>query len=61
MFLVRSGAGLLLAALALYGGAHLLQVHQQSWQWRWTPSATSPLVHFRDRGYLRGEMVVDEP
>ncbi len=61
MIFARRVASLVPAALALYAGAHLIQVHQQSWQWRWTPSAASLLVHFRDRDYLRGELVVELP
>ena len=61
MIFVRRGASLVLAAFALSAGVHLIQVHQQSWQWRWTPSAASPLVPYRGRDYLRGEMVTGLP
>ncbi len=57
----RRAAGLLLTAVAVYGGVHLVQVHQQSWQWRWTPSAASPLVTYRDRHYLRAEIQAELP
>ena len=40
---------------------HLIRVHEQSWQWRWTPSAGSPLVTYRDRHDLRGDVQAKLP
>lgn len=61
MIFVRPAVGLVLAAVALYGGVHLVRVHQESRQWRWTPSAASPLVTYRHRDYLRGEVQAGLP
>ena len=54
MIIARRAAGLVLAAVGVYGGVHLVQVHQESWQWCWTPPAAPPLVAYRDRHYQRG-------
>ena len=61
MIVARGAAGLLLAVGALYGGVHVIRVHEQSWQWRWTPSAASPLVTYRDRHYLREDVQAELP
>jgi hypothetical protein len=38
----------------LWAGAHVYHVHDESWQWRWTPSATPPKLRFEGRDYKRG-------
>ena len=61
MIVARPAAGLVLAAVAIYVGVHLVRVHEESWQWRWTPSAAPPLVPYRERDYLRGSGLAQLP
>ena len=56
----RTGTGVALSLLLVLGlgyvGVHLNSVHDQSWEYRWSPSATPPLVRFDGRSYLRGSV-----
>ncbi|MGZ4699557.1 MAG: hypothetical protein ACXVGT_18145 [Oryzihumus sp.] len=55
----RIGRVLLLAAavvvaVAAVGAVRMYRIHEAGWEWRLTPSAAPPKVHFAGRDYERG-------
>jgi hypothetical protein len=52
---VRSVRGVLAVVVIVAGVVvvRLVQVHQETWEWRLTPSATPPKLHVLSRDYRR--------
>ena len=43
-----------LLGTGFWAGVHAYHVHDESWQWRWTPTATPPKIRYEGRDYSRG-------
>jgi hypothetical protein len=43
-----------LLGTGFWAGGHMYHVHDESWQWRWTPTATPPKIRYEGRDYARG-------
>ena len=48
--------GLVVISALGYVAVHLRHVHDESWEYRWTPSAAPPRITFEGRHYLRGDV-----
>jgi len=49
LVILLRGVGAVLAVIRVYG------VHEQGWEWRWTPSEAPGKIHFGGRDYSRGD------